>query len=157
MGMKRTYRFHAGDALPPPSFSEPIFSPRPREWSCASLASPANVREKERSGEYWNIEIGWIRADTNRILKNIKKRKKKTENDATRERIRERFTRTRTFNLFNSSSSFALCFRHSAMYSLSCSSRSLLFCSCLCANGRRNVNTRRILYLRDSTFVSSPS
>lgn len=39
--------------------------------------------------------------------------------------------RYRTFSLFNSSSSLALCFRHSAMYSLSCSSRSLLFCSCL--------------------------
>ena len=51
---------------------------------------------------------------------------------------------TRTFNLFSSSSSLALCFRHSWMYSLSCSSKSLLFCSCLCAPSgkRQNVNKR---------------
>lgn len=123
-GIKYTHRFHAGDVLPPPSFSAPISSPRPREWSCASLASPVNnetvdetaMKDRtmvERDGRYG---ILCTRSATN--------------GDSWID------LRIRTFNLFSSSSSLALCFRHSAMYSLSCSSRSLLFCSCLCVSGK---------------------
>lgn len=64
---RRTYRFHAGDALPPPSFSEPISSPRPREWSCASLASPEKERIKLEYRNRWNNLKNVKRKDTTNL------------------------------------------------------------------------------------------